>query len=175
MNYKKLTQQKLHTWMKENHFEGDYVIHHRDDTEECRKYNSKDAYYNMWGHNLDGSFEYGKYVVFMTRAEHASHHRPHKGKHHSEETKQKISANHANFKGEKHPMYGKSHSEETKQKIREAMKGKQHAEETKMKMSETHKVIMDACVLLYNVYKERGGLLKWNDFRRALKNNEITF
>lgn len=60
------------------------------------------------------------------------------GKHHSEETKKKISE--ANFgkqrteewkqkhselmRGENHPNYGNCHSEETKQKISEAMKGK---------------------------------------------------
>jgi len=44
------------------------VIHHLRDTEEQRKYN--DEHYELWGHNLDGTFEYGKYVVFVTKEEH---------------------------------------------------------------------------------------------------------
>ena len=60
----------------------------------------------------------------------------HKGKHLSEETKNKISE--AN-KGEKHPNYGKHHSEETKKKMSEAAKGKHLSEETKKKMREAHK------------------------------------
>ena len=47
------------------------------------------------------------------------------------------------LKGEKHPMYGKHHSEETRKKISEATKGennpfygKHHTEETKKKISE---------------------------------------
>ena len=43
------------------------------------------------------------------------------GKHHSLETKRKISE--AN-KGENHPLYGKHHSEESKRKMSEAHKGK---------------------------------------------------
>lgn len=48
------------------------------------------------------------------------------GKTHSEQTRKKISENHADFSGKNNPMYGKSawkdkkHSEETKQKMREA-------------------------------------------------------
>ena len=40
------------------------------------------------------------------------------GKKLSKETKIKISENHANVSGEKNPMYGKHHSEETKEKVR---------------------------------------------------------
>lgn len=42
------------------------------------------------------------------------------GKHHSEESKKRISDNHADFSGEKHPMFGKHHSEETKKKMSES-------------------------------------------------------
>jgi len=38
--------------------------------------------------------------------------------------------------GTKNPFYGKHHSEETKRKMSEAHKGKKHSEETKRKMSE---------------------------------------
>ena len=76
-----------------------------------------------------------------------------KGKHRSEETKNKISEamkgkkvseehkkkiSEAN-KGEKNPMYGKHPSEETKMKIGAAKKGQKHSEETKKKISETEK------------------------------------
>ena len=41
----------------------------------------------------------------------------------NEISKKKMSENHANFKGENHHMYGKHHSEETKNKISESLKG----------------------------------------------------
>lgn len=44
------------------------------------------------------------------------------GKHHTEETKQKMSEAH---EGIKNPMYGKHHTAETKRKISEANKGKE--------------------------------------------------
>lgn len=43
------------------------------------------------------------------------------------------------FTGENHPMYGKHHSEETKQKISENRKGKQLSEEHKQKLSDAKK------------------------------------
>lgn len=42
-------------------------------------------------------------------------------------------------KGEKHNMYGKHHTEETKRKMSEAKKGRHHTEETKNKISEAQK------------------------------------
>jgi len=69
-----------------------------------------------------------------------------KGIPHTEETKQKIHENHPNFSGENHPMFGKHHSEETKQKMSDAksgenhpMFGKHHSEETKEKISNGNK------------------------------------
>ena len=59
------------------------VIHHLRDTEEQMNYN--DEHYELWGHNLDGSFEYGKYVIFVTKEEHAEIHSR------SEETRAKVS------------------------------------------------------------------------------------
>ena len=58
-------------------------IHHLRDTEEQRKYN--DEHYELWGHNLDGTFEYGKYVVFWTHEHHIKYHIL------SEETRRKLS------------------------------------------------------------------------------------
>lgn len=42
---------------------------------------------------------------------------PFYGKHHSEETKKKLSASSKRFAGENNPMYGKHHSEESKKKM----------------------------------------------------------
>ena len=77
---------------------------------------------------------------------------------HTEETKKKMSKNHANVKGENNPMYGKTgennpnygrhHTEETKKKMSKNhanVKGENHpnygkhySEETKKKMSKNH-------------------------------------
>jgi len=62
------------------------------------------------------------------------------GKHHSEETRKRISENQIGVQaGEKHPLFGKNHSEETKAKISKAHKGKTHSQESKNKMSESKK------------------------------------
>ncbi len=45
------------------------------------------------------------------------------GKHHTEDTKQKIRQNQPNRSGDKHPNFGKHLSEEHKQKISEAVSG----------------------------------------------------
>ena len=42
-------------------------------------------------------------------------------------------------KGENNPFFGKHHSEETRQKLSESHKGKHHSEESRKKMSEAHK------------------------------------
>ena len=57
----------------------------------------------------------------------------------SEETRQKIKDHHADFSGANHPMYGKHHTEETKQKIREKAIGRILSEETKKKISDKTK------------------------------------
>lgn len=59
------------------------VRHHLRDTEEQRKYN--DEHYEYFGFNQDGTFEYGKYVIFVTKEEHTAIHRV------SDETKEKLS------------------------------------------------------------------------------------
>lgn len=59
-------------------------VHHLRDTEEQRKYN--DEHYEFWGFNQDGTFEYGKYVIFVTKEEHLNIHT------HSEESRAKMSA-----------------------------------------------------------------------------------
>jgi group I intron endonuclease len=50
---------------------------------------------------------------------------PFYGKHHTDETKKKISENRkGKTAGEAHPFYGKHHTDETKNKISENRKGK---------------------------------------------------
>ena len=105
-------------------------------------------------------------LIFLTPAEHnrlhnkGKHHsddtrrklsESHKGKTHSEETRRKLSESH---KGENNPNFGKQFSEETrkkmseaaknmsdetKRKLSEANKGKQLSDETRRKLSESHK------------------------------------
>ena len=61
---------------------------------------------------------------------------PNKGKPMSEETKKKLSESKKGLlSGEKNPMFGKHHSEETKQKIGGVHKGKHISEEQKKKLS----------------------------------------
>ena len=172
--YYKHVQELLRQWKIDNNYTCKCVVHHRNDTEECRKYNEE--HYELWGHNLDGTFEYGKYVVFMTHAEHSSYHNkghnrssgmnnPMYGKHHSDaakqkmsnhtvshETRHKMSLNHANVAGENNPFYGKTHSNETLSQIAERL----------ATISNT-----------YSRYKEAGGQLKCKAFRHVIKVGEI--
>ena len=90
----------------------DIVIHHEDGN----KLNNE-----IWN------------LVPMTTAEHNTIH--HKGFHHSEETKQRISNS---LKGEKNPMYGRHHSEETKATLREKNSGANHVFYGK-KFKDSHK------------------------------------
>ena len=63
-----------------------------------------------------------------------------KGRHHSEETRRKIGlASKDRMTGDKNPMFGKHHSEESKKKMSESSKGRHHSEETKRKISESMK------------------------------------
>lgn len=186
----------LRQWKCDNHITERCVIHHRDDTEECQKYNEE--HYELWGFNEDGTFEYGKYVVFMTLSEHSKHHNidkevsdlarqhmgesqkrrfenkknhPMYGKHHSDETRKKISkANKGAYAGENNPMYGTHRCGEAN-----PMFGKCHSDNARQKMSESISRQMQAASYLYKVYKLNGGTLKWQSFRRALKNDDIIF
>ena len=206
------------------------VIHHLRDTEEQRKYNNE--HYELWGHNLDGTFEYGKYVIFVTEKEHGKIHgeseetrkkksianmghpvsdetkkkisiantgktwsedkkkersvkltgegNPFYGKHHSQETKEKY------FTGENNPMYGKHLSDKAKKAISEANKNKVVSDETRKKLSvavscerngmygkrppegcwNRAKELQEQASVAYRKYKEDGGSMKWQDFRR---------
>lgn len=212
--YYKRIQELLTNWKAENNIVERCVVHHRDDTDECRKYNEE--HYELWGFNLDGTFEYGKYVVFMTHAEHSSYHNTghdrckgennpfynchhtdeqrikwsleRKGRKLTEEWKQHISENNAHISGMKgkqhsetsrkqisennaHYWKGKTFSDEARKRMSEAKKGKPMSEEHKQQLKNMSK----ALVYMYDIYKQNGGILKWNDFRKELKNGNISF
>lgn len=59
----------------------------------------------------------------------------HRAENLSPETRQKMSENHADFRGEKHPMYGKHHSAEAKAKLSAANLGKTMSLESRAKIS----------------------------------------
>jgi hypothetical protein len=59
------------------------------------------------------------------------------GKHHTKESKEKISKSLKNkMSGEKHHYYGKHRSEETKQKISDSLKGRKIPDNTRQKLKE---------------------------------------
>jgi hypothetical protein len=79
----------------------------------------------------------GGYCKFCSReCAKSGENNPFYGKHHSEETKNKLSNA---LRGENHPNYGKHRLEETKKKISNTEKGKHCSEETKKKMSDAKK------------------------------------
>ena len=157
----KQVRKYLSEWKQTNNITKKCVIHHRDDTEECRAYN--EAFYERWGCDEDGTFEYGKYVFFMTISDHVKHHHTgktlsdeckrklsesHLGKHASDETKRKLSEatsgkNNPMYGvrrfGSDNPFYGKTHTNETKQKLRDRFKGTHVSDETKRKISDSIK------------------------------------
>ena len=158
--YRRRVEKMLKQWKSDNHITERCVVHHRDDTEETRKYNEE--HYERWGYNEDGSFEYGKYIVFMTLSEHSVYHST--GKKFSEEHRARISA----------ACRGKKFSEEHRARISAAQKGKKLSDETRAKMSAAHKSVATRVVTLYTAYKNNGGTLNWNEFQKALSNGVIT-
>lgn len=160
LHYKTLIDKELRQWKSSHNITETCDVHHRDDTEECRKYNEE--HYELWGFEIDENgneyFEYGKYVVFMTHSEHSSYHNtgsrhPQFGKQLTLETKARISAK---VKGEKNPFYGKHHSRESN-----------------TKNSETNKQNFKRYVAAYHAYKERGGELMWQRFLTALSKRDL--
>lgn len=197
-NKYKAVHKLLKDWKQQNDIDERCVVHHRDDTEECRKYNEE--HYELWGFNEDGTFEYGKYVLFMTNADHCSYHHKnkvsgHKGHYHTDEWKNMMSQRMTGrVITDEHRAKigiankGKVRSEEAREKNRAAHIGLRRSETTKSKMSAAHKNRKQTdehrknahnarlgTSVLYAVYKENNGILKWNDFCHALKNGEITF
>lgn len=159
-------------------------VHHLCDTEEQRKYN--DEHYELWGFNEDGTFEYGKYVVFVTREEHLRMHaqseitknkigKASKERWSNSEYKERVSKSikdgntedviakrvYSYYKtlnkhetrlkiseSQKNRHLNNPASEETRKKLRDAnlgennpMYGKHHSDETKRRMSDSHKLL----------------------------------
>lgn len=71
----------------------------------------------------------------MYRVHRCGENSPMFGKKHTEDSKRKISENHADFSGSNHPNYGKHCSEDTRKKISMSNKGKVISNETKRKLS----------------------------------------
>lgn len=191
-NYYKQVQKLLKDWKLENNITERCDVHHRDDTEEALEYNNN--HYELWGFNEDGTFELGKYVLFMTAAEHAYYHhignKNHMyGKHHTNETRARISATEkGRMLTEEHKAKisaakrGKTHTEEAKAKISAANRGRTRTEEHKSKISaawkgkkrsEENKAKMRENMIktkaLYAEHKNNGGTLSWNEFQKYLK------
>ncbi len=86
-------------------------------------------------------------LIFLTATEHILLHQNGErnnfyGKHHTEETKKKISeAKKGKGAGEDNPFYGKHHTEEARRKVSEANKGRTHtvSAEARKKISEAMK------------------------------------
>lgn len=94
----------------------------------------------------------------------------------SEEHKRKISESH---RGEKNPNFGKHHSEETIQKMSEAHKGKKLSEESKRKISKSHKGISSWIKIKHHseeakqkMSKAHKGYITWNKGKKGIYSEE---
>lgn len=87
------------------------------------------------------------------------------GKHHTEETRKKISDARKNYAGENHPLYGKHHTEETKRKISKSLSGREVSEETKIKLREAakNKVYYKVCNICGSEFNARSSRSKYCD------------
>ena len=109
----------------------------------------------------------------------------HMGKTLTEEQRKKISASNkgrvvSEETREKLRIAGKNRAPEIIEKLRIAntgpnnhMWGKTTPDDVKEKLRISVKLAKEKTVALYNKYKQNNGELSWNDFQRALKNNEI--
>ena len=167
-DYYKFVQAELKKWKRENNINKRCMVHHRDDTDETRKYNEE--HYELWGFNEDGTFEYGKYVTFVTQSEHNTIHFT--GHIYSDEYRKKMSES---TRGEKHWNYGKHLKEETRHKIGEANRIKLKGRKVSPEALKHRKRSVDAISYIYNIYKENGGTFKWVKFRHELTLGNITF
>ena len=107
------------------------------ETELIKKYNTID---NNIGYNLKPGGKNAKNTIETNKKISQSK----LGHSVSEETRRKISDNHADYKGENNPRYGQHCTEETKQKIREKVSGsnngnfgKQRSIKTRQKISKS--------------------------------------
>ena len=119
-----------------------YPIKFYDNADECRKAEEEllkkyDIANNQYCYNIKNG------AIGWTSEDMKGEKNPNYGKHHTEETRKKLSQ--AN-KGENNPMYGKTHTENTRKKMSQANKGekhpmygKHHTDATRKKMSQASK------------------------------------
>lgn len=157
------------------------VIHHLRDTEEQRKYN--DEHYELWGHNLDGTFEYGKYVVFWTKEQHNKYHRC------SEETKSKIRESikrtwnspgyRESHSGANSSSFGRHHTDECKKRLSEIKKTfyENHpvSDETRRKISEHHADISGENHPMYGKQSPLKGTIRPKEVRDKISKSKIGY
>ena len=93
---------------------------------------------------------------------------PFYGKKHTEETKNKISKNHANVSGENNHNYGKHMSDEQKEKLRQINVGKKLSNETKKKISNATKGKNNPRAKRVAQYDKKGNLIKIWDYAKQV-------
>ena len=91
---------------------------------------------------------------------------PFYGKQHSQETKNKISKNHANVSGKNNPNYGKHISENQKEKLRQINTGKIKSKETKNKISSAMKGKNNPKAKMVIQYDKQGKIIKIWDYAK---------
>lgn len=137
-----LKSREIQKSLKYNSDPNAIVRHHLMDTPEQIEYNT--SHYEMWGHNLDGIFEYGKYMIFVTKEEHRKIHDA------CAETKRRMRASALRvWKNKEHRIKmsklrkGKTPwnkgipcSDEVKQRLILANSGRITSDETRRKLSE---------------------------------------
>lgn len=116
-SYYKKVHQLLKEWKAENNITEPCVAHPRDDDEETRAYN--EAHYERWGCEEDGTFIDGKYLIFMAQVEHSRYHQTGKtfSEEHKQKMSENSAHYWKGKCGENTPHYGKHHSDETKAKL----------------------------------------------------------
>ena len=184
---------KLQKSLQYNNDPNATVIHHLRGTEEQQKYN--DEHYELWGFNLDGTFEYEKYVIFVTKEQHTEIHKC------SEETINKISTTLKKtlstdeqklrrseaMRGKNNPMYGKPPANKGKHissahkraisganKGNHAFLGQHHSKESKLKISNANKGNNNGMFGSGEQYKEFKILFQtitWHSFLKIRKSN----
>jgi NUMOD3 motif. len=82
--------------------------------------------------------------------------------------------------GENHPFYGKHHTEESRKKMSTALKGKPSAFKGRHHSAESIEINRKKNIdsrnevkQLYIAYKSNGGILKWNDFQKIVKDGSL--
>ena len=131
---------KKYGWDNFNH---EILYENLEENEALEKEKELIQFYNSnnseFGYNKDNGGRIGK----MTPESIEKVRQWHLGRKLSEETKKKISNHHKGlYTGQNNPMYGKHHTEESKKKMSDYAKshtGWEHSEETKRKIGEKHK------------------------------------